>query len=201
MIHFPVLISKHQLKLFVSFQKLLHKIISELYVHLNRYCSLSFPCPSRASLLLRKMRQAALSIFVAGSHSPINSAPFNPHDVMLMELPLKNKFSLAIRELPAVMDMTEPFSGGCFWICCWGETLVVWFLTAFGFKCEIPGLILDSSCIGGTATRVAWEGAKSRESLSWHEALFTQSCGTNKQTKKPCPKQAPLCNPLLALRV
>lgn len=60
------------------------------------------------------MRQAALSIFVAESHSPINSAPFNPRDVMLMELPLKNKFCLAIRELPAVMEMAEPFSGSCF---------------------------------------------------------------------------------------
>lgn len=88
--------------------------------------------------------------------------------------------------LPAVMEMTEPFSGCVFESAVGGETLVVWYLTAFGFKWEIPGLILDSSCIGGTATIVlVREQNQGKETLAWHEALFTQSCGTNKQTKNP----------------
>lgn len=75
-----------------------------------------------------------------------------------------------------------------------GETLVVWYLTAFGFKCEIPGLILDSSCIGGTATRVLGrEQNQGKETLAWHEALFTQSCGTKKQTKKNPVQNKPHC--------
>lgn len=65
-----------------------------------------------------------------------------------------------------------------------GEALVVWYLTAFGFKCEIPGFILDSSCVGGTATRVLErEQNQGEETLTWHKALFIQSRGTNKQTK------------------
>lgn len=65
-----------------------------------------------------------------------------------------------------------------------GEALVVWYLTALYFKCEISGLILDSSCVGGTAVRVLGREQNWRkEALTWHQALFNQCHGTNKQTK------------------
>lgn len=65
-----------------------------------------------------------------------------------------------------------------------GEALVVWYWTAFYFKCEIPELILDSSCVGGTVARVlAREQNWGKKTLSWHKALFNQSHGTNKQAK------------------
>lgn len=69
---------------------------------------------------------------------------------------------------------------------CWGEALVVWYLTVVGFKCEIPGLILDSLRVGAAATGVPQREEKRRkETLTWHNALFIQPRGTNKQTKSP----------------
>lgn len=56
----------------------------------------------------------------------------------------------------------------------------------FGFKCEIPGLILDSLHVRGTATGELGRGeSRGKETLTWHKALFTQPGGTNKQTKNP----------------
>mgnify|MGYP001864553479 CR=1 FL=1 len=131
--------------------------------------------------------QAPPSIFVAEGHSLLNSsAPINLHDVVLMELTLKNKFCLAIRELPAEVEMTVSFAGGCFWNGFWGEALVVWYLTVVGFKCEIPRLILDSLHVGAEATGVLGrEEEQKKETLTWHNALFIQPHGTNKQTKSP----------------
>lgn len=79
--------------------------------------SCPFPVLLPLFCFLRKMNvsQAPPSIFVAEGHSLVNSsAPINLHDVVLMELTLKNKFCLAIRELPAEVEMTVSFAGGCF---------------------------------------------------------------------------------------
>lgn len=197
MIQFPVWISEQMNGIncnwfFVSFQKLLDKIISELYVHLNRCCSLhplSFPCPPfRASLFLKKMRQAALSIFIAESHSP----PPPPPTLHLLTLVMWCWWSCHLK-INSVWPLgsflrrwrwQSLLQEAAFEMCCWGEALVVWYLTAFGFKCEIPGLILDSSCVGGTAARVLGrEQNRGEGTLTWRQALFTQSRGKNKQTK------------------